>query len=157
MSTGANCTFVEKAKGKWYYELQQYPYGACEEYDTYGPYPTFKAAYTHLSRNHANPGGYSVSALPGCPHDMLVDGYEKGDKSCDRCGKHIPNPAKKLLIQMYSHSPCVFTVADYEQMKKNIEDRAAAGKAEPGDRILVEMLKVNARTYQEAKAASAAS
>ena len=85
MSTGAECRFYEEKPGRWFYKLQCWPYGATEDYDTFGPFSHFKAAYTHLHDNHANPGGYSVCAMEGCPHDMMRD--EDGPcLYCDRCG-----------------------------------------------------------------------
>lgn len=60
MSTGADCRFVEKQPGQWYYELQCYPYGETDEYDTEGPFPTFDAADEHLHNHHANPGGHTT-------------------------------------------------------------------------------------------------
>lgn len=93
MSTGAECRIIEKNHGQWWYELQQYPYGATEEYNTSGPFPTFKAAYDHLHRHNANPGGYWCEALPGCPHDLKhpVEHPLNGDKGffCDRCGSQV--------------------------------------------------------------------
>jgi len=65
MSTGADCVIIEKKPGKWYYELQQYPYGCNEDYDTYGPFPTQDKAEDHLDANHANPGGWSVQPFKG--------------------------------------------------------------------------------------------
>lgn len=94
MSTGADCRFIEKTPGKWYYELQQYPYGSNPNYDTEGPFRTFREAELHLHRNNANPGGYSVTALPGCKHDLtrkreFVAHYETTTHECDRCGAHL--------------------------------------------------------------------
>lgn len=86
-STGADCYFYEESKGKWFYKLQQYPYGQTPDYDTFGPFGTFKQAYDHLSDNHANPGGFNINALPGCPHDMVEDGW------CNRCGASIKQAA----------------------------------------------------------------
>lgn len=92
MSTGLNCRIYEKTAGKWYYDLETY--SNRDEYDTEGPFPTFKAATDHLSRNHANPGGYSVDALPGCKHDLArpvehrLNG-ENATHNCDRCGAHL--------------------------------------------------------------------
>jgi hypothetical protein len=60
MSTGADCRIVEKEPGKWYYELQRWPYGETPDYDTYGPFESEDEAIGHLDRNHANPGGYLV-------------------------------------------------------------------------------------------------
>lgn len=60
MSTGADCYFIEPEPDKWYYKIQQYPYGATEEYDTEGPFSTLDKAEKHLQMNYANPGGWSV-------------------------------------------------------------------------------------------------
>lgn len=65
MSTGADCQIYEKIPGKWYYDLQCYPYGASEEYVTEGPFPSERAAERHLSDNHANPGGWVVTPYEG--------------------------------------------------------------------------------------------
>ena len=94
MSTGANCGFTEKTKGRWFYRIQRYPYGETEDYDEFGPFPHFKAAHDHLGANHANPGGYSIGALPGCPHDMLEPQQDFGRSPqythfCNRCGGHV--------------------------------------------------------------------
>lgn len=63
MSTGADCRFWELHPGEWYYSLQDYPYGATEDYTHYGPFPTEEAALAHLHGNHANPGGHLVVDL----------------------------------------------------------------------------------------------
>ena len=60
MSTGAECNFWEEEPGRWKYRIQHYPYGETDDFDTYGPFVSFKAATDHLDRNHANPGGYSI-------------------------------------------------------------------------------------------------
>jgi len=60
MSTGAECCFVEKKPGEWYYMLQEWPYGENPDYETFGPFKSEDEANDHLSANHANPGGYSV-------------------------------------------------------------------------------------------------
>lgn len=93
MSTGANCTFRERTPGQWFYLLQCYPYGATEDYDESGPFKTFREAYEHLHKHNANPGGFSVDALPGCKHDMTKPLptwmiRHEGDYThdCDRCG-----------------------------------------------------------------------
>jgi len=70
MSTGADCTFYEKTPRQWFYDLQQWPYGDSEDYDTFGPFTTFEEAETHLRNTHANPGGFSINPLPNCPHDF---------------------------------------------------------------------------------------
>ena len=58
MSTGANCTYVEKKPGEWWYELQCYPFGETDDYDTEGPFATFDIAHKHLHDHNANPGGF---------------------------------------------------------------------------------------------------
>ena len=98
MSSGANCRFKEKQPGKWFYELQCYPYGATEDYDTEGPFKTFREASDHLHNNHSNPGGYSVTPLPGCKHDLLVkrDFSNNGaTHNCDRCGSPVDQRTPK--------------------------------------------------------------
>lgn len=92
MSSGHDCRFYEKTAGAWYYDLETYHRG---EYDTFGPFRTFRAAHDDLNRNHSNPGGYSISALPGCKHDLLrpIEHRASGEftHNCDRCGEHIDN------------------------------------------------------------------
>lgn len=96
MSTGANCRYYEKTPGKWFYDLQEYPYGKTEDHDTQGPFSSFAAAYTHLHANNANPGGYNRIPLPGCKHDLLTaHPYEPGRASCERCGDHLAPEAVK--------------------------------------------------------------
>jgi hypothetical protein len=89
MSTGADCRFYEKTPGQWFYDLQQWPYGESTNYDTSGPFGTFREAYKHLHDNNANPGGFFVSPLPGCKHDLLTERKFDHDVSCDRCGEHL--------------------------------------------------------------------
>lgn len=91
MSTGAECFFTEKERGKWHYNLQRWPYGEWPEFDEYGPFKTFGEAHRHLHNHNANPGGYSVNALPDCPHDLLIkrEHDNKYPFECDRCGKII--------------------------------------------------------------------
>lgn len=89
MSTGYDCRFTEKSPRSWYYELETYHRGV---YDTFGPFVTFREAREHLRRHHANPGGYTVTAIPGCKHDLLTaaefpDAHHT--HNCDRCGEHI--------------------------------------------------------------------
>ena len=62
MSTGAGCHFIEKRPSEWFYELQNWPYGEWPEYSTYGAFSTYESAVEHLMKNHANPGGWNVSA-----------------------------------------------------------------------------------------------
>lgn len=132
MSTGADCRFYEKTKGQWFYDLQQYPYGENEDYKTYGPFRTFAAAEKHLSDNHANPGGYTVSALPGCPHDMLVTAHQPDTAYCNRCGgtvttltyKHwrevIDKVSDKPQSTWDAKHPSQYYPADFESRLKTI-------------------------------------
>lgn len=92
MSTGLDCRIYEKTAGKWYYDLEKYQ--ERDLYDTFGPFTTYRDAQGHLNRNHANPGGYSVAALPGCKHDLTrpVEHRLQGESTthyCDRCGEHL--------------------------------------------------------------------
>lgn len=64
MSSGADCRFVEKKPGEWWYKLQEYPYGAIEEYDSFGPFTSYDKAVDHLDENHQNPGGWSIDRHP---------------------------------------------------------------------------------------------
>lgn len=73
MSTGANCRFTEVKPGQWTYWLQDYPYGATEEGQTFGPFRSFSEAYEHLHANHANPGGYSTYT-----HEQHVHEWKEG-------------------------------------------------------------------------------
>ncbi len=83
MSSGADCFFTETTPGTWVYELQQYPYGANEEYDQYGPFSSFSQAETHLKDFHSNPGGYSTAT-----HEDHVHTYV--NKECTGCGGQEP-------------------------------------------------------------------
>jgi hypothetical protein len=97
MSSGADCSFYEKKDG-WYYDIQQYPYGANEDYNTHGPFTTFRKADKHLGRNYANPGGYTTTPLPGCKHDLarpMSHPYNGWTHNCDRCGASF----KKETVQ----------------------------------------------------------
>jgi len=92
VSTGADCKFYEKEPGRWFYDLQDWPYGDWPEYHTYGPFETFDRAKGHLNHNHANPGGWSREPLPGCPHDLAepldIARAHRGNWThrCLRCG-----------------------------------------------------------------------
>jgi hypothetical protein len=94
MSTGADCVFYEKPRGQWWYKLQRWPYGESPGYDKSGPFATYREAEKHLSDNEANPGGWSVQALPGCKHDLArSEKLAYADEiawSCDRCGASGP-------------------------------------------------------------------
>jgi len=63
MSTGADCMIIEREPGKWWYSLQDYPYGATETYTKYGPFKSEDEAINHLDKNHANPGSFNVFPL----------------------------------------------------------------------------------------------
>ena len=58
MSTGLDCRFIEAKDNTWTYRLEQWD--RRYEYDTFGPFPSFDKARTHLHAHHANPGGYSI-------------------------------------------------------------------------------------------------
>lgn len=62
MSSGADCSIYETKDG-WFYRLQQWPYGENPNYDTYGPFKTFKEADNHLSSHHQNPGAFDICPL----------------------------------------------------------------------------------------------
>jgi len=78
MSTNSECSFVEVKRGEWWYVLEDYhaPKNAWDwrEYATaYGPFSTLDVATGHLSRNHANPGGWSESPYkPGYKPDDIM-------------------------------------------------------------------------------------
>ena len=87
MSTGADCTFKETEKYKWFYKLQKWPYGETYDYDKYGPFPHYGDAVKHLQANHANPGGWSIDAQPGCEHpEHLREKRHGGGWECWHCG-----------------------------------------------------------------------
>lgn len=60
MSTGADCVFIEEKPGRWFYEIQRWPYGETDEYDRHGPFRSEDAASDHLTKHYANPGGYII-------------------------------------------------------------------------------------------------
>ena len=65
MSTGLNCLIIEVEPGAWYYLLEEgnAPKNAWDwrEFATaYGPFGDVKQAQTHLTEEHANPGGWWV-------------------------------------------------------------------------------------------------
>jgi len=70
MSSGADCHFTEKELGEWYYSLQRWPYGETEEYDEFGPFPTFKRAYSNMHQR-GNPGGFSFAVHPDHVHKYV--------------------------------------------------------------------------------------
>lgn len=101
MSTRATCVFPQHDDGRWSYKLQRYPYGDTQDYDEEGPFPgpTREAANKHLARNHANPGGASISWNKKfgetCEHDSACVFTDlEGLRRCEACGKQLPpNPA----------------------------------------------------------------
>lgn len=108
MSTGANCRFVQKGK-TWTYELQDYPYGMTESYQTYGPFVSYRAARDHLRNHHANPGGWSVQHDKKCPcnhpKEMREEGWQ-GATECGQCGQTVeeitlkPSPLNETKIKL---------------------------------------------------------
>lgn len=87
-SSGADCFFYEKEPGKWYYDIQDYPYGETSKYTTHGPFPDFRAAEKHLSGHYQNPGGYGIKALPCKDHEPYSPRYTT-QKFCAKCGKFL--------------------------------------------------------------------
>lgn len=68
MSTGLECAFYRTPDDQWYYALEDWdaPRNAFDWHDYatfYGPFQSEEAADTHLSDNHANPGGMSIFHL----------------------------------------------------------------------------------------------
>ena len=87
MSTGADCTIREDDDGKWYYDLQRWPYGEWPEYDTFGPFNTYGEAQEHLSNHHANPGGFSIHRRSECSHPQEFRlRCWPGGWECRKCG-----------------------------------------------------------------------
>lgn len=86
MSTGADCRFYVKNE-KWYYDLQQWPYGANPDYDTFGPFDHHGEAIEHLDENHANPGGWCVIGNEEMMRDCKHERVEYND--CYHCGKYL--------------------------------------------------------------------
>jgi hypothetical protein len=121
MSTGAECNFIEKEVGEWYLHLQLWPYGDSDEYEDYGPYPTFNRAHDRLG-DFANPGGYStrvhadhvhkyhevtewndekVSQCIGCsdPEPVVLDCADKCiDYHKDNCGEYIVHMNVRMTL-----------------------------------------------------------
>jgi hypothetical protein len=69
MSTGLECLILQVETNRWYYILEDWgaPKGAWdwrENAGAYGPFTTAAAAKEHLRRFQANPGSYSIDALP---------------------------------------------------------------------------------------------
>lgn len=67
MSANLECEFFESEPGKWFYALEDWsaPQHAWDwrEFSTsYGPFPSYEEAQEHLRRNHANPGGHTVTS-----------------------------------------------------------------------------------------------
>ena len=78
MSTGLECQFIEPTPNSWYYILQDPSCPRCawdwREYATaHGPFPSREAASENLSRNHANPGGFTVIRNADFRMDEVVE------------------------------------------------------------------------------------
>ena len=90
MSSGAECDFVKVKPGEWKYRLQRWPYGDFDEYDSYGPFPTFTAALAHLDANHQNPGGFSTMTHPDHVHNgEQIDNEWSDTKEWTCCGDSV--------------------------------------------------------------------
>lgn len=66
MSTNSECSFIEPKPGEWFYILEHYhapknSWDWREHATAYGPFTSNDEAEQHLSENHANPGGWSVT------------------------------------------------------------------------------------------------
>jgi hypothetical protein len=86
MSTGADCDFDFKKGYGYSYRIQRWPYGEWPEYDTHGPFKTYRAAREHLDRHYANPGGWSgPPANPDCAHRWEPDLWQIDGKKYERC------------------------------------------------------------------------
>jgi len=85
MSTGADCKFIEIEPGKWKYAIQRWPYGEWPEYETNGPFNSYREAMTHLSQNYANPGGWFTSIHDSHKHER--DEYDP--TICLACGETL--------------------------------------------------------------------
>jgi len=87
MSTGADCGFYVK-NNQWFYDIQAWPYGETEDYETFGPFAHFGDARKHLDRNHANPGGWWTETdevmVRGCSHER-----RDVNDDCYHCGKYL--------------------------------------------------------------------
>lgn len=78
MSTNSECEFIEVQPGIWYYVLEDMmaPKNAFdwrEFAQAYGPFYTFEQADQHLRRNHANPGGHTVTEHDTFHRDEVFD------------------------------------------------------------------------------------
>ncbi len=73
MSSGADCWFAEKEPNKWFYAVQQYPYGEVEDYNQHGPFKSFTVAREHLDTNYQNPGGWSLEVHQDHEHSGLKE------------------------------------------------------------------------------------
>jgi hypothetical protein len=67
MSTNNECLFIEMKPNKWFYVLENYnapknSWDWMEYARAFGPFTTEEQAETHLSKYHANPGGWSSQA-----------------------------------------------------------------------------------------------
>lgn len=85
MSTGADCSFIEIQPGIWKYKIQCWPYGDWDEYDTNGPFNSFRVALAHLDSNYANPGGWSCH-INKEKHIHEYNNERGEEKYCITCG-----------------------------------------------------------------------
>lgn len=136
MSTGADCRFYEKTQGQWFYDLQEYPYGSNDNYETSGPFPTFRAAREHLDRHHANPGGYSVHTTFPCKHDLISvnPSCPWAEKTCDRCNKSWPSEEYALKN-------------DYNSLYHQVSDLQSKDKPVPSE--LIDSLESVSERYRK--------
>lgn len=128
MSTGAECWFEEREPRKWFYKIQDYPYGHTDSYREFGPFGTFKEAHAHLDRHHTNPGGYSIHTEFPCEHDLItvhnVEWAPWCAKSCDRCGESFPAEGYNEWQQERNRKETTLGFAEWKAHK-------AQGPAEP--------------------------
>lgn len=55
------------------------------------------------------------------------------------------------VIRLYFCDPCILTIEQYDQIKKDVEARIIAGCPEEGDRVLAHLLTEHRSRYFECK------
>lgn len=55
------------------------------------------------------------------------------------------------VICLHVYTPHEITTEEYDQILKDVMARCASGLSEPGDRVLIHLLKVNDLRYEECK------
>ena len=103
MSTGSDCAFIEVNPGQWSYNLQIWPYGDNDDYNTYGPFSSFTKAEDHLAQNHANPGGWSIKIHPtNHKHEFRTGqvGFEVGVHVEIRVESLGPKPEREAVLAL---------------------------------------------------------